>query len=142
MRLWMIFLMSQLSFLLYSQDISENRSIVSWQADYDKALQKAKRVQKPLMIFLIHLEEPDLTQSRKILKTYFMNRSYIFAINHKVVPVLITYGQKNSYPVELYYTTHFPVLFLVDSQKELFLQPPLYDDEITPENITKLLSTL
>jgi hypothetical protein len=42
----------------------------------------------------------------------------------------------------MYYTTQFPTLFFVNSQKELFLKDPLYNLEITEKNLEKYLEEI
>jgi len=68
-----------------------------------------------------------------------MNHRYVDTINQKTVPVIVTYEGTLSYPIEMYYTTVFPALFFVDSQRELFLKKPLYGREISSTALEAIL---
>jgi len=111
-------------------------SFVHWQGDYDKAHAKARAMHKPLLVLLVKSDP----FSRELIRTVFMDRPYVEAINRRTIPLLLTYGTRASYPIELYYTTTFPTLFLVDATHELFLLPPLYAEAITPVSVAKMLS--
>lgn len=110
---------------------------VHWMGDYGAARKKAHLVHKPLMVLLVQAGQK---YSRDIVQQQFMNQPYIDAVNQHFIPVMISDGMKMSYPIEMYYTTKFPTLFLVDSEKELFLHAPLYGKEI--EGIGKVISAI
>ena len=103
---------------------------VHWLGDYNIALQLAQKEHKPLLVLLV---KKDDKVSAKIIQNSFMNRSYIHEINQKMVPVIVTYESKASYPIEMYYTTIFPTLFLVDTKTETFMKNPLYGEQISPQ---------
>jgi len=109
---------------------------VNWLGNYDVAHQKALKEHKPLLVLVV---KKNNSLSSQIIKNVFMDRDYVDAINSKMVPVIVTYEGTLSYPIEMYYTTVFPTLFFVDSQRELFLKKPLYGKEITKEVIGKML---
>ena len=109
---------------------------VHWLGDYNRALQIAHKEHKPLLVLVV---KKDSTLSSKIIQNIFMKQKYVAQINQKMVPVIVTYEGKLSYPIEMYYTRVFPTLFFVDSQRELFLHAPLYGEEITKEAMQKLL---
>lgn len=109
---------------------------VHWLGDYNTALQKAHQEHKPLLVLVVKKNSP---LSSKIIKNVFMNQKYIEYINENMIPVIVTYEGRLSYPIEMYYTTIFPTLFFVDSSKETFLREPLYGERITKEAIQKLL---
>ncbi len=109
---------------------------VHWLGDYNVALQQAHKEQKPLFVLVI---KKDSTLSSQIVKNYFMNQTYVEYINKKMIPVIVRYEGLLSYPVEMYYTTVFPTLFLVDSKREIFYSKPLYGKEINKESIDKML---
>ncbi len=113
-----------LSLLLFSFATATH---VSWLGDYDKALALAQKEHKPMMVLLV---KKDSKESRNVIVKNFMNKLYIKKLNQKVVSVIITYGSRISYPIELFYSTTFPALFFVDFQSELFLHKPLYGKEI------------
>ena len=106
-----------------------------WQGDYDKALHQAKKEKKPLLVLVVKADEP---LCNEIIKNFFMNQPYIADFNQKSIAVMVRYEGSLSYPVELYYTTSFPTLFLVDSQHETFLHDPLYDQNITVEALSDI----
>jgi len=101
---------------------------VHWLGDYDTALQLAQIQHKPLLVLLV---KKDDKASAKIIQNSFMNQPYIHEINQKMVPVMVMYEGKASYPVEMYYTTVFPTLFLVDTRSETFMNEPLYGEQIS-----------
>jgi len=100
---------------------------VHWLGDYDKALQRAHKEHKPLLVLVVKHKDP---LSHTILKNHFMNHTYVDSINQKMIAVIVTYEGSVSYPVEMYYTTVFPTLFLVDTGSETFMKEPLYGAEI------------
>ena len=71
-----------------------------------------------------------------------MNQKYVEHINKNMVPVIVMYEGKLSYPIEMYYTTVFPTLFFVDSQRELFINEPLYGEEITDKVLEKYVGDI
>jgi hypothetical protein len=77
--------------------------------------------------------------SSHIIKNSFMDQKYVDIINHSMVAVIVTYEGLLSYPVEMYYTTVFPTLFFVNSEKELLYKRPLYGKEISKKHIAKYL---
>jgi len=100
---------------------------VHWLGDYDMALQRAHTEHKALLVLVVKHKDP---LSHTILKNYFMNHAYVDSINQKMIAVIVTYEGSVSYPVEMYYTTVFPTLFLVDTGSETFMKEPLYGAEI------------
>jgi len=112
---------------------------VHWLGDYDTALQKAHQAHKPLLVLVVKKES---SISNKIIKDQFMNHAYVDMINQKMVPVIVTYEGRVSYPIEMYYTRVFPTLFFVDTKTETFLREPLYGEEITQEILKEVLKQL
>jgi len=112
---------------------------VHWLGDYDTALQKAHQEHKPLLVLVV---KKDSLISNKIIKDHFMNHTYVDVINQKMVPVIVTYEGRVSYPIEMYYTRVFPTLFFVDTKTETFMGKPLYGEEITQEILNEVLNTL
>jgi len=131
--------MKQLKYflLLWLLPLIASANYVHWLGDYNKALHLAhKEHNKPLLVLVV---KKDSTECNTVIKDQFMNKSYIESINQKMVPVIVTYEGTLSYPIEMYYTTIFPTLFFVNSQKELFLREPLYGDEINPKNLLEII---
>lgn len=112
---------------------------VQWLGDYDKALQKAHKEHKPLLVLVVKHKDP---LSNKIIKDHFMNHAYVDVINQKMVPVIVTYEGRSSYPIEMYYTRVFPTLFFVDTKTETFIGEPLYGEEIREEILKEVLNKL
>ena len=110
---------------------------VHWLGDYDRAHQKALREQKLLLVLVARRNSP---KTASLLKTVFMDRPYITQINKRAVAVIVYRDSKSSYPVEMYYTTEFPTLFLVDPKQELLLAPPLYAQAICAESLSIMFS--
>jgi thioredoxin-related protein len=102
--------------------------------NYDRALKKAYDTHKPLLVLVVAKDSP---YSNTVIKNVLMNQKYVETINEKMVAVIVTYGGNENYPIEMYYTTVFPTLFFVDAQRELFLEKPLYGDEINRKNVEK-----
>ena len=110
-----------------------------WQGDYVSAHALSQKSGKPLLVFVAKAGD---NKTNEVLRTVFMNQSYIQKLQNSTVPVMVTYEKETSYPVEMYYTTTFPTLFLVDAKTELFLDIPLYGEEITPAHLSRLLEVL
>jgi len=105
---------------------------VQWLGNYNKALQKAHKEHKPLLILVVKHKDP---LSHTIIKNHFMNHEYVDTINEKMIAVIVTYEGRSSYPIEMYYTRVFPTLFFVDTKTETFIGEPLYAEEITKKNL-------
>ena len=124
--------MKQLKYLLlfWLLPISLLANYIHWLGDYNSALQLAQKEHKPLLVLVV---KKDDNSSSKIIANSFINRDYIDEINQKIVSVIVTYEGKISYPIEMYYTTTFPILFLVNTETETFIKEPLYGEQITPK---------
>ncbi len=117
---------SFLLLILLSSTLLRSDSI-GWRGDYESALKEAKKAHKPLAVFII---KKDTAKCIEVVKDIFINQPYIKELNKRFVWVMLNFEGSN-YPIELYYTTNFPTLFLVDSDNETFLKKPLYKDEIS-----------
>ena len=71
-----------------------------------------------------------------------MDRPYVAALDSHFISVIVTYESRETYPIEMYYTTVFPTLFFVDSSRELFLSKPLYGKEIQADTLAKIMQDL
>ncbi len=114
-----------LFWLLFTLISSANH--VQWLGDYDTALQLAHKEHKPLLVLVVKHKDP---LSNKIIKDHFMNHDYVDVINQKMIPVIVTYEGRCSYPIEMYYTRIFPTLFFVDTKTETFIGEPMYGERI------------
>ncbi len=113
-----------------------NAEHIHWLGNYYKALEKSIKERKPIMVLLV---KNSCQLCNDIIKNYFMEAEYIKLLNKKFVSVIITYEGRESYPIEMFYSTIFPTLFFVDSQTELFLSKPLYGDMINQNTIKNSL---
>ena len=111
--------------LLYSKSLS-------WRGDYDKAFIEAKNSNKILLVMLV---KNSCKKCNEVLNKVFTDKPYIKSLNQKVVAVLINKDYKNSYPIEMYYTTVYPTLFFVNPKNETFIKEPVYKN-ITKEDIS------
>ena len=121
-----------LSLLLLTSLFAQN---LSWRGNYDHAHREALAQEKPLLVLLVKADDP---QTQAVLKEVFANQPYLQTIRDKMITVLITYGSRASYPIELYYATEFPALFIVDGNEQ-FMVPPTYGRDITPESLEKII---
>jgi len=107
---------------------------VNWFGNYDKALNIAKKSNKPLLVLLI---SDNCYKCKELIEKYFTDKKYIDIINKKYISVIINYDIGN-YPIELFYSTSFPTLFEIDSKKEIFLTEPIYNSKELLNFIKKL----
>ena len=116
-----------------------NANHIHWMGNYDKALQKAHKEHKPLMVLLVKKECPSCND---VIRDAFMEGEYVKYLNQKFVSVIVTYEGKESYPIEMFYSTSFPTLFFVSSQTEGFLSEPLYGKSIDKNRIENILKEI
>ena len=108
---------------------------IRWFSNYDSAHTQALKENKILIVLLIKKESP---QSYKMLSTTFMNQDYNKKINSLFVSVLITKGQKETYPIEMLYTLEYPSIFFLD-KNELFIGKTLFG-YISPDKFNTYLN--
>ena len=123
--------------LLWLLPLLLSANFVHWMGDYNLAHKKALQEHKVLLVLVVKKND---ALSSQIIKNSFMNKKYIDLINNTMIPVIVTYEGISTYPIEMYYTTVFPTLFFVDSQKEIFLKEPLYSKNIRAEILEKYLA--
>ena len=123
--------------LLWLLPLLLSANFVHWMGDYSLAHKKALQEHKVLLVLVVKKND---ALSSQIIKNSFMNKKYIDLMNNTMIPVIVTYDGVSSYPIEMYYTTVFPTLFFVDSQKEIFLKEPLYFENIRAEILEKYLA--
>ena len=131
--------MIKILFILSLFTISINADHIHWLGNYDKALQKAQKEHKPLMVLLVKKE---CTSCNDVIKKSFMGQEYVKHLNQKFVSVIVTYEGRESYPIEMFYSTSFPTLFFVSSETEQFLSEPFYADQIEKRAIENFLKEL
>ncbi len=120
--------------LILLTTLSLNASSISWRGDYEKAHQEALSQNRSTLILLV---EKNSKTTSKLIQETFMNQKYIAWINKKFICVLITKGQKSSYPIELLYTLEYPTLFFLD-RYELYSCPSI-SGGISAQNLSKKL---
>jgi len=108
---------------------------ISWRGDYDAAHREALKEHKLLAVLLVDAADP---QSQVILRR-LQDDASLAPFASRAVTVLLTRGVSR-YPIELYYTTRFPALFVVDTH-ERFVCPPLYENAITPHALASCLAS-
>ena len=126
-------------FTLFLLTLFVNADHIRWLGNYDKALQKAHKEHKPLMVLLVKKKCPSCND---VIKDVFMKQEYVKLLNQKFVSVIVTYEGRESYPIEMFYSRIFPTLFLVSSQTETFLAKPLYGESIRVKSIENILKEL
>ena len=131
--------MIKMLFTLFFFTLSINADHVHWMGNYDKALQKAHKEHKPLMVLLVKKE---CSSCNDVIKDTFMEQEYVKHLNQKFISVIVTYEGRESYPIEMFYSTSFPTLFFVSSQTETFLAKPLYGESIRVKSIENILKEL
>lgn len=131
--------MKKVLFILFFFTLSVSADHTHWLGNYDKALQKAQKEQKHLMVLLVKKECPSCGA---VIQHYFMGQEYVKYLNQKFISVIVTYEGRESYPIEMFYSRSFPTLFFVDYQTEGFLSEPLYGKSIGKEAIEGILEGL
>lgn len=106
---------------------------IRWQNDFDKALFEAKKTNKEILLLLLKKE---CATCKDIFVDVFSDKEVQRRIKAKYIPVVVFFEDKNSYPIELFYTQSFPTLFFVSSIDESYLQTPLRG-EFTKERLLK-----
>ncbi len=130
--------MKKLFVLLYLFSCFAYANHICWQGNYDDALQKAKKQDKALMVLLI---KNDCQKCKDLVSKVFTNQTYIDKLNKKVVAVIVNKDNKHSYPIEMFWSNHYPTLFFVDSKNETFIEAPIYK-LITKKEIQKIIDDL
>jgi thioredoxin-related protein len=131
--------MIKMLFLLFFFTLSMNADHIHWLGNYDKALQEAQKEHKPLMVLLVKKE---CSSCNDVIRDAFMGQEYVKHLNQKFISVIVTYEGRESYPIEMFYSTSFPTLFFVSSQTESFLSEPLYGKSIDKNRIENILKEI
>lgn len=97
---------------------------IRWQSDYESSLIEAKRVKKDILLLVLKKE---CIKCKSIFTEVFDNEDVQTRVNEKYIPIIVFFEDKNSYPIEFFYTQTFPTLFFVSSEDESFLQEPLFE---------------
>jgi hypothetical protein len=94
--------------------------------EYESARREAIREGKSLLLLL---DRPGGRQGAAMVRRMLGDPPLRKLLAERTVVVLITAGTKSRYPIELYYTTRFPALFLIDPLRELPRVGPVSDLE-------------
>jgi len=86
------------------------------ESSYSVAHIKALKEDKLLLVFLT---KEGCEYCNNELTKILQNRKIGRAVENKALFVIVTKNQKDSYPIEMLYTTHYPTLFFLDNH-ELF----------------------
>lgn len=108
---------------------------IRWQNDFDKALFEAKKAKKEILLLVLKKE---CEACKSVLSEVFGDKEVQKALNGRYVPVAVFYENKNSYPIELFYTQEFPTLFFVSYKDESYLRKPIRGN-ITKERLLNSL---
>jgi len=111
---------------------------IYWLGDYDKALAKSKLENKPLLLLVVNKDR----NSTYVLKNIFSKKSIVKMVNNKTIPVIVLFESKNSYPIEMFYTTIFPTLFLINSKDERLICKPIYANDISELTVLNCLKSI
>jgi hypothetical protein len=106
----------------------------SWRGDYDAAHREAIRTGKCLAVLVTDNHN---TTTRDLLARFTTESAATEKLRQSCIGVIVT-KDVSHYPIEMYYTTRFPTLFLVD-MREIFLCEPLYEAAVTPEDAAACL---
>jgi len=98
---------------------------VHWRGDYEAARREAVEEGKRLLLLLA--DTPD--NGRKLLAAIGKDPELIRRITNGYVAVIVIADARANYPIELYYTTRFPTIFLVDAKGEIPLNAPCVGKE-------------
>jgi len=115
-----------------------NASSIKWYGNYEKALLIAKKENKNIMLIL---RKKYCIDCQKMFEVTFLNQNYIKKLNDNYIAVVATYEDKNSYPIELFYTLDFPSLFFVNSKDESFITEPIFGF-VSPNKLSIKISNL
>ena len=89
---------------------------IRWRGDYDQALQEARERGRDLLLILT---KPSCPFCAELIRKIAADPVLVHALNRHFIPVIVTADARADYPVELYYTTRFPALFLVEALREV-----------------------
>ena len=86
--------------------------------------------------------KPHDAPTQKIVREVLSRGDDLAVLQKRVVAVMVQYEGRVSYPIENYYTTQFPSLFVVNPYSELLVASPLYGPSITKAALQRLYKTL
>lgn len=111
---------------------------IRWSNDFEKSLLEAKQTNKDILLLVLKKES---LRSKTVFSDIFIKEDVQKAVNKKYIPIAVFFEDKNSYPIELFYTQIFPALFFVSSKDESYLHKPL-SGNFTKEELLEALDFL
>lgn len=108
---------------------------IRWQSDFEKTLIEAKKEEKNILLLVL---KKDCKDCKNVFTDIFMDEEVTDKVNDRYISVVVFFENKNSYPVELFYTQLFPSLFFVSYKDELFLNAPLFGSFTKEELLNSL----
>lgn len=108
---------------------------IRWQNEYEKALLEAKKEKKKIVLLVLKKE---CVECKTIFIDIFKDSEVEAKISSEYIPIVVFFEDKNSYPIELFYTQLFPTLFFVSQEDESFLQEPLFKNFTKKEVLNNL----
>ena len=134
---WVVIVVSsrmRLLFLFFLLSFSLSAESIHWWGSYEKAFHAAQKMGKPMMVLAV---EPNCPQCNALIRDVLSAPKVVRRINDRYVSVIVTHDRWRHYPNELYFTTQFPTLFLVNPQDEQMERPPLYGYTDRTESLIK-----
>ncbi|WP_292659164.1 hypothetical protein [Nitratifractor sp.] len=95
-------------------------TFVHWRGAYEAARAEAVEEGKRLLFLLAGTSD----DGRKLLAAIGKDSELTRKISDDYVAVIVIADAKANYPIELYYTTKYPAIFLVDAKREIPLGAP------------------
>ena len=108
---------------------------IGWHGNFEKALIEAKKEKKDILLLIL---KKDCQRCKTIFVELFNDKEVQEKVNKKYLPVIAYFEDKNSYPIELFYTQQFPALFFVSYKDESFLNTPLFESFTKKELLNSL----
>lgn len=87
---------------------------------------------------MVVLRKRDCEDCQKMFVKTFKNQSYIKQINESFICIVVSYEEKNNYPIEMFYTLDFPALFFVNNKDESFITKPVFGF-VTPAQMLDIM---
>ena len=96
---------------------------------------QAHKENKNLFVLLVN----DNQKSKHIFSKLYKEKALMKRLNQEYISILVNVNYKTTYPIELYYTTQFPTMFIANAKLELMLSDPMYDINMLKKELKRLL---
>ena len=107
---------------------------ISWMGDYEAARRLALMHHKDLFVVLV---KKDCMECRELIRRIGSDPHLQRNIAAQYIGIILIAESATSYPIELYYSTHFPTLFFVNAESEIFLSPPSFSVDCVKKRMTE-----